>query len=399
MSAVPNIPVGEVIGERLGSVDPSKYPDEIFDLYSIPAFDKGEPEIISGGSIGSSKQIVRPGDVLLSRIVPHIRRAWVVGRESGRRIIASGEWIVFRSDRIDSNYLRFVLLGDRFHAQLMSTVSGVGGSLLRARPIHVAKIKIPLPPLQQQREIAAILCQAESLRTKRHTTLSQVDNLTRCIFLERFGDPRLNKKKWPIRRIGSLISKFHGGASLEPKDFVGSGFPILHKGAIKPNGVITLDLKKKTFATEEYAAANRKCQVDRRFLAVTLRDLVPTGPSIGLVADLRTGPFDEYLLAQGAYGFLLKQEMVVPEYFVYLSNMPTFRHVLRKNSVGSTQIHIRTPIYLDIQIPLPPIELQREFTKQIGTVRQIKAVQQESLVELEKLFSSIRNRAFKGTPL
>ena len=154
MSPVPNIPLGEVIAERLGSVDPSKYPDEIFELYSIPAFDSGKPDIIPGSAIGSAKQIVRPGDVLLSRIVPHIRRSWVVGEESGRRIIASGEWIVFRSDRVDPNYLRQVLVGDPFHAEFMSTVSGVGGSLLRARPAYVAKVRIPLPPLQRQRRIA-----------------------------------------------------------------------------------------------------------------------------------------------------------------------------------------------------------------------------------------------------
>ncbi|EQD36840.1 type I restriction/modification system specificity determinant hsdS, partial [mine drainage metagenome] len=91
------IELGEVMASKSGSVDPAKFLDEIFDLYSIPAFDRGEPEVVAGREIGSAKQIVGPEDVLLSKIVPHIRRAWVVGANRGRRIIASGEWIVFRS--------------------------------------------------------------------------------------------------------------------------------------------------------------------------------------------------------------------------------------------------------------------------------------------------------------
>src|SRR5688572_18280959 len=95
---------------KSGSVDPSKFSQEAFDLYSIPAFDRGEPEVAIGADIGSAKQVVQPGDVLLSKIVPHIRRSWVVRPDRGRRLIASGEWIVFRSARLHPPYFRHVLI-------------------------------------------------------------------------------------------------------------------------------------------------------------------------------------------------------------------------------------------------------------------------------------------------
>src|ERR1035437_7546922 len=80
------------------SVDPSKFPDETFELWSIPAFDLGAPEICKGSTIGSQKKCVTPGDILLSKIVPHIRRAWVVkSNDHDCKQIASGEWITFRS--------------------------------------------------------------------------------------------------------------------------------------------------------------------------------------------------------------------------------------------------------------------------------------------------------------
>jgi type I restriction enzyme S subunit len=177
VSATSMVAVGELMVSRGGSVDPLKFPNEAFDLYSIPAFDAGAPEIATGSSIGSTKQIVQPNDVLLSKIVPHIRRAWVVGGDRGRRLIGSGEWIVFRDKRILPEYLRHVLVGDPFHAQFMQTVSGVGGSLLRARPAFVAAIQIPVPPLEEQRRIAAILDQAETLRTQRRAALAELDAL------------------------------------------------------------------------------------------------------------------------------------------------------------------------------------------------------------------------------
>lgn len=171
--------LGELMPERAGTVDPSKFSDEVFDLYSVPAFQAGVPEIIAGKEIGSAKQIVQPGDVLLSKIVPHIRRAWIVGKNHGRRLIASSEWIVFRDQRFWPPFLRHILVSDPFHVQFMSTVSGVGGSLLRARPAHVAKLRIPQPPMTEQQRIAAILDQAEALRAKRRQALAKLDTLIR----------------------------------------------------------------------------------------------------------------------------------------------------------------------------------------------------------------------------
>jgi len=138
------------------SVDPRNTPDELFELWSIPAYDTGKPEQLRGADIGSQKKCVFPGDVLLSRIIPHIRRAWVVNTNSaGRRQIASTEWIVFSGEEILPEFLRHVLVSDPFHSRFMQTITGVGGSLQRANPSAVGEIPIPLPPLEVQKEIVA----------------------------------------------------------------------------------------------------------------------------------------------------------------------------------------------------------------------------------------------------
>ena len=152
------VPVGDFLREDVETVDPRNNPEEVFDLWSIPAHDNGRPEVVTGGQVGSHKKLVRPGDILLSKIVPHIQRSRVVfDSTNDNRIIASTEWIVFSSTLVNPLFLREVLTSEFFHRRFMETITGVGGSLARANPKAVSKIKIPFPPLGEQRKIAEIL--------------------------------------------------------------------------------------------------------------------------------------------------------------------------------------------------------------------------------------------------
>ena len=227
-----SISMGDIALRKGGSVDPKKHQSEVFELYSISAFDAGTPDVVAGSAIGSSKKAVRPNDVMISRIVPHIRRVCIVKPSNGYRQIASSEWIVFRDDRIWPNYLRWVLVGDIFHSAFMRTVSGVGGSLLRARPAQVFKIRIPLPPLAEQQRIAEILDAADALRAKRRETLAQLDALLQSTFLDMFGDPvRLG---WTMATVEAVASSQRGairtgpfGSQLLHSEFVDEGIRVL----------------------------------------------------------------------------------------------------------------------------------------------------------------------------
>ncbi len=76
-------------------INPFEFPDEIFELYSVPAYEAGKPEVVAGKEIGSNKQIVSEGMILLCKINPRINRTWIVKSGSGNRQIASTEWIAF----------------------------------------------------------------------------------------------------------------------------------------------------------------------------------------------------------------------------------------------------------------------------------------------------------------
>lgn len=145
--------LGEVNKYMSKSVNPISEPNKTFELYSVPSMADNYPEIIVGSDIGSSKQSVCKGDVLLCKINPRINRVWKVSQFTDNELIASSEWIIIRNNHIDANYLMYCFQSKYFREFMLSNVSGVGGSLMRAQPKYVQTYPIPLPPLSEQQRI------------------------------------------------------------------------------------------------------------------------------------------------------------------------------------------------------------------------------------------------------
>ncbi len=103
--------LGEVHVDLSKGIDPEKFPESIFELYSVPNFEFKKPEIIKGSTIKSNKQIIEPGTVLLCKINPRINRVWVVENHSESLKIASTEWIpFFKLSSLAPEYLCYYLL-------------------------------------------------------------------------------------------------------------------------------------------------------------------------------------------------------------------------------------------------------------------------------------------------
>lgn len=388
-----SITLGELALERGGSVDPSKHPTEVFELYSIPAFDAGKPEILQGSKIGSAKKAVQSDDVMISRIVPHIRRACVVGKANGHRQIASGEWIIFRSKKIWSKYLRWVLVGDTFHSEFMRTVSGVGGSLLRARPAEVFKIKIPLPPLAEQKRIAGILDAADALRAKRREALAELDTLLQATFLDMFGDPVTNPRKFPVRKLsefyvndrdGTKCGPF--GSALKKEEFVESGVPVWNMDNIDPSGRMVMPFRSwitpaKFRHLESYAVLDGDVLISRAGtvgkMCVARSDSAESIISTNLIR-VRFGP------------------ALLPIHFVSLMTFCKGRVGRLKVGPDGAFTHMSTGVLDDLVFPYPPLAEQRHYDRIVESIEGQKKVHRAHLAELDTLFASLQSRAFQG---
>jgi len=159
---------------------------------------------------------------------------------------------------------------------------------------------------------------------------------------------------WEATPLSELVTEFRGGASLKPRDFTTTGIKVLPKGAVGRTGWLRIYDDDLQYCSPSYASVHRTNQVDQSYTIVVLRDLVPSGPSIGLIVQIKEA--ETYVLAQGVYGFKVNPR-VEPRYLIQLSNTRWYRQLMNSIMVGSTQVHITNTAFKRAKIPLPkPLE-------------------------------------------
>lgn len=200
-------------------IEPSRFGDEVFELYSVPSYAVGTPDIVAGKTVRSAKQFVTPNDVLLCKIVPHLNRVWVVAATNGHRQIASSEWITIRAPEMSSKYLRYCLSEPTFRDRFLGEVSGVGGSLMRARTQGVSKLLIPIAPRPEQDRIAAKLDRVMERSAKAREDLHRVEALAgrykRAVLVAAFSGELT--AEWRLKNPGHSSKELVGRIIARPR--------------------------------------------------------------------------------------------------------------------------------------------------------------------------------------
>jgi type I restriction enzyme S subunit len=168
---------------------------------------------------------------------------------------------------------------------------------------------------------------------------------------------------WSVVPIGSLLVDFKGGAPFRPSDFTNSGVTVLPKSGVGKSGWLSIRSKDIQFCSSDYATAFARSQVDETYTIVVLRDLVPSGPSIGLMVNIKEK--ERYILAQGVYG-LKFSSLACSRYLVQLSNTPWYRGLANSIMVGSTQVHIANSAFKSAEIPLPNTKEQEAIAEALS---------------------------------
>ena len=265
MSDIPDtwttLPLGEVNQFSSNTIDPSTRPDEVFELYSVPSFPTRKPERLPGSAIGSTKQTVAPGDVLVSKINPRINRVWTVKPKTTDVQIASSEWNGFRSHVVQPAFASYYFKSPDFRELLCSEVAGVGGSLTRAQPKRVAGYLIPIAPRNEQTRIAN---QLDTLLTRIQACNDRFDAIP--ALLKRFrqtvlaaatsgaltdADETAGSVEWTKTTIDAISSDLRYGTS-KKCDYSTQGTGVLRIPNIADLGRIdATDLKRAVFDSNE----------------------------------------------------------------------------------------------------------------------------------------------------
>lgn len=359
----PLVPVGRFMKEGVKTVDPRTAPDEMFELWSIPAFDAGSPELLRGDEIGSQKKVVSPGDVLLSRIIPHIRRGWVVRENSdGRRQIASTEWIVFSSSEAVPGFLRQLLVSDFFHVSFMQTITGIGGSLSRANPGAVAEIKIPLPPLEVQKEIVAEI-----------EGYQKVINGARAV-LDHYRPHIPIHPDWPMVKLGDVVSYSSGGTPSKANESYWIGdIPWVSAKDMKFDVLSDASTHVSKVAVKE--SATKIAPAGSLLILVRGMGLANGIPICELT---RPCAFNQDVKAMKPHESINSTFLRV----MLKQEEPQFRKILETAAHGTLKIN--TDDLSEIKFPLPPLATQQAIVTEIESEQALVDANRELITRFEQ---------------
>lgn len=314
---------------------------------------------------------VKPGDFLLTNSMsfgkPYIMRT--------DGCIHDG-WLVLspRKDNVDPDFFYHLLGSEAVYSEFERRASG---ATVKNLNIDLVKgVKVAVPSLQEQRRIAEVLDRADALRTKRRAALAQLDSLIQSIFLDMFGDPRLNPHDWqlyPLKELGRVKT---GGTPPSAKSGMFDGpIPFVTPGDL-----------------ESESAVKRSLTVDGAAEVVTVRAgsaLVCCIGTIGKMGKVLTrSAFNQQINA-------IEWAELIDDDFG-LATLRFLKPQISRLGSSTTVPILKKSLFEQIELPVPPLELQHDFCRRLSKVEALKDAQRKALIELDELFSSLQNRAFRG---
>jgi type I restriction enzyme S subunit len=344
---VANIEKGGTI--NLEKTDRHLDSSEVTKKYSHFLIDEGDLVIASSGISFDADGLLRT------------RGAFIEGRHLP--LCLNTSTIRFKSINNNSSlrFLRHWIDSRDFRVQISKLVTG--SAQLNFGPSHLKATKIPLPPLDEQKRIAAILDAADALRAKRRQSIAQLDALIQSTFLDLFGDPVTNPMGWEKPPLLELCSAKQwptiSGSQLES-----SGFPVY--GA---NGQIGY-----------YSKYNH----EHPTVLVTCR-----GATCGTI---NICPPKCYVTGNAMALDDPDPKRITLRYLEWILRIRGMNDVI----CGAAQPQITRTGMSPITIPLPPLPLQQKFTAIVESIEHQKTTQRAHLAELDALFASLQHRAFRG---
>lgn len=392
---------------RASSTDPSKYPDTLFELYSVPSSADNYPEIVSGCEIGSTKQSVQKGDVLLCKINPRINRVWKVSQYTGNALLASSEWIIIRNSKIVSDYLMYCFRAPYFREYMLSNVSGVGGSLMRAQPKYVKTYPVPLPPLPEQQRIVdrieSLFAKLDEAKQKAQDALDSFETRKAAILQKAFTgeltaqwrkDHGVGMESWETHELVEcfeIVSGIQKTPARSPKD---NPVPYLAVANVYRDKIDLSDIRYFEVTPEELEKLKLQ---DKDILIVEGNG---SGNEIGRCAmwhnELPLCIHQNHIIRMRN-----KTADVLPEYVLYYLNSQAGKSVMQERAKTTAGLfNLSAGKVKTIPLPFASLDEQIEIVRILDDLlvkeQQAKEAAEGMLEQIDLIKKAILARAFRG---
>lgn len=334
--------------------------------------ESAKESLTAAGLANSSAKIVPEGTIFIA-MYGSIGKLGIAASE-----MATSQAIAFaqpRIDVVDRRYLFHYLLAQRPNLQAL----GRGGTQMNIGQGDLKAWPIPLPPLEEQRRLAAILDRADAIRTKRRQVLTRLDSLTGALFDSQFGSLSATAE------LQDVCLKITDGTHQTP-EWETSGVPFLFVSNIT-SGEIDLKTKKYiSVATWEKLTRHSPIEVGDV--------LYSTVGSFGVPALVRAN--EPFAFQRHIAHIKPDRTRVDPSFLAAQMSSPVLRQQAMKAARGVAQPTVNLGDIKKFRITVPPMAEQREFAANVDRLRAHRIANLLASQLDEELFASLQSRAFRG---
>ncbi|PAS40715.1 restriction endonuclease subunit S [Vibrio cholerae] len=294
-------------------------------------------------------------------------------------------------EKVDKKYLFHAL---EYDVEKIKLEQGTGSTMIHVTKSAMEERQIPLPPLDEQKRIAAILDKADAIRQKRKQAITLADEFLRSVFLEMFGDPVTNPKGWSRKEIKEGVSRITSGWSAKGDSRpCGQG----EVGVLKISAVTSGEFKpKENKFVEKHIIPEGKNLIfpkkgDLLFSRANTRELVAA-------TCIVPKDCDDVFLPDKLWNIELSSEELMPEYFHMLLQDDKFKETLTSQATGSSgsMLNISKQKFETTLAPFAPIDLQMKFKNIYWHLKDNAANMKNSEDYLIEQFNALSQKAFSG---
>ena len=283
------------------------------------------------------------------------------------------------SNRIYNRYLYHFLKDSTEYLNSL----GRGATFKEISKSIVENIEIPLPPLEEQRRIAAVLDKVSDLIAKRREQLDKLDELMKARFVEMFGDPVSNPYNWekvPLSELADIrIGPF--GSLLHKEDYIEGGHPLLNPSHIIDEKIVI----------DEKLTVSRQKYIELEAYHLKAGDVV-----MGRRGEMgRCAVVSQEGLLCGTGSLSIRPKgKVTADYIQKIISFPSFKKMIEDMAVGQTMPNLNVPIVSAFQVIKPPMHVQENYYIFVTQIDKSKLTIQQSLDKLEVLKQALMQQYF-----
>lgn len=287
------------------------------------------------------------------------------------------------NDRLYIPYLYFFM--DKYVEELRRL--SIGGVIKYIKLGNLTEAMIELPDIEMQKNIVRLLSKTKDILACRQQQLQKLDELIKARFVEMFGEPRVNPKRFPVCHLSDYIDFLTSGSR-------GWAQYCADRGT---EWFITIkNVKDCRISVDNMQSINAPDNAEAKRTKVQEGDLL-----ISITADLgRTGVVTKKIAEHGAYinqhltCIRLNRTALDPLYVAYFMESPVGKEQFESKNQSAVKAGLNFNAIKSLRIIVPPMEIQKEFAAFVEQTEKSKAAVQKALDEAQLLFDSLMQKYF-----